>query len=275
MYPLIDSILDFIGRYAQPIGVIVPILMLLITWLSYRSRQPFLIKSQERHTDDIRKLLDIWLDQLTRVSARDPAETPSYPEPLPTIRLEVEDKDLFGDLSKHDKYNALQCWEEYKKRLSQYEKNHHDFLKIVYREFQERTSLSHDPDFKHGFGWDAIRAVYEGGIFENTIWKDKAHRLETMEGGTLLRMDGGGIARGSPEEIEHTKEVMTNMVLNIQSILGEQKFDEWIKWKVSLQVERRGLDEDLHELQKRIDNFKSRPLMTEPCKYIRRRHRYF
>jgi hypothetical protein len=270
MYPQIDSILDFIGRYAL---IITSILMLLIALLNYRSRQ-FLITSHERHTEDIRKLLDIWLDQLTRVRARDPAETPSFPEPDLTIRLEVEDKDLFGDLSKHDKSNALCCWEEYKKRLSRYKKNHHDFLKIVYREFEGRTGLNYDPDL-HGLRWDAIKAVYEGGIFEDAIWKDRIRRLEVMEGGTLLRAEGGGIARGSPEEIEHTKEVMTNMVLNIQSILGEQKFDEWIKWKVSLQVERRGLDEDLHELQKRIDNFKSRPLMTEPCKYIRRRDRYF
>jgi len=261
-------------EYTSIIAAFAAFILAFIAVLNYLSR-PILITSIERHTDDIRKLLDRWLEQLPRVEAKKPNEIPDYEDTAPTTRLPVENESLFSDLPKHDKFNVLGRWKEYKSKLELYHKDRLAFLSDVRQEVERQTGLNYDPKFKHGLTWYAFQAVYETFFEEQTDgrlkWRDSIRRLERNREGTELRANGRGMIKVTPQELPRTEKIFTDMVTNIRSIIGDEKYDEWRTRTLKLYIEKRDLDTNYYKLQQRISDFKSIPLMTGKCKYIRRR----
>jgi len=227
MYPIIDSILDFIGHYAL---IITSILMLFIAWLNYRSRQ-FLIISHERHTDDIRKLLDRWLSELPKIEAKKPNEVPSYEDAVPVTKLLVENESLFSDLSKHDRFNVLHHWREYVNKLECYHKDRLAFLSDVRQEVEKQMGLHYDPNFKHGLTWYAFQVVYETFFEEQTggrlKWRGGIQQMQKDREGTELRIGGYGMVKVTPQELPQAEKVFADMVLDIRSVIGDKKYKEW------------------------------------------------
>jgi len=270
--PIVNLILPF-AALGSALGA------LLTAYLNYRSR-PILMRSVERHSDDLRSIAFKWAEQLPRAEA--PQELSklgvdqAVVQPRP-VHIAVEDEFLFEDLGNHVPKGILLVdhWREYKDRLRRYYEKRYALLSDMTEEISNRTGLRIDPQFRHGLSTYTIRAVYNNFFAELTDqsrrWKEYIAKSDVtgQDDRAALTTEGEGLAAGNRSAMGAARDILLSMVSNIRGTIGQQKYFDWKTHAEKLLSEKQALDSDANRLLHEIRDFGSVPIVPGKCRYIK------
>jgi hypothetical protein len=252
---------------------------LLTAYFNYRSR-PVLMRSVERHSEDLRQIAFAWAQQLPLAGDLEEIGKPYIdtglvePEPVHTV---IEDEFLFEDLRNHvpKEIPLLDHWREYKIRLHDFRTKRFALWSEMSKEISSRTGLQIDPNFQKGLSTYAIRAVYNGFFKELTAgskrWKDYINS-SSISGTTeksYLTAQGDGLAVGNSNELCSTRDVLVKMICDIPKEIGDAKYSDWKDRAKKLLSEKEELDKDANRLLREIRDFSYVPIVPGKCKYIK------
>jgi hypothetical protein len=270
-----------IGFIASIASMVSAIAAAGIAYFNYRSR-PILMKSVERHSDDLRTLASEWAEQLPLVieptEIRIPLnELDKLMKEIEKPRIPVEDRFLFSDLHNHipEEMPILEHWRKYKMDLLSYDQKRFCLLSHIRNEILIRTGLPFDSEFEHGVSSHGVKAVYN--MFLAHIVNGSKHWLRYGHDTTIsshrdkstLNAHGEGLAIGSQEEIRKMQEMLVQMTRDMRKTLGIEEYYCWTKIAKELLSDKQSLDKSRSELLHEIRDFASLPLMPGECKYIR------
>ncbi|MFZ2036858.1 MAG: hypothetical protein WAU62_08090 [Dehalococcoidales bacterium] len=93
--------------------------------LSWRAR-PMLMATKEKHSEDLKKVLGIWTNDISLIQINNRAPSSESP---PTLQLDIEKNILFGDLGNHipAEIGVLKTWDNFKNVWQQWQEQ-----KIIY-----------------------------------------------------------------------------------------------------------------------------------------------
>jgi hypothetical protein len=240
-----------------------------------------LMKSLERHSEDLRRTSSKWAEQLPL--ANGPQEniqsiiSQAIAEPKP-ICIAIESEPLFEDLANHTpkEIPLADRWSKYKTRLDGYNKKRFLLLSHIGNEVSIRTGLNIDPSGQHALFPTTVRVVYNHLFDElsdqSHYWKEciEGSRVSGEEDTALLeaRDRGIGLAIGSRTEMRYVREILVSMASNIRGVIGEPKYSDWKKRAEELLSEKKALDGDAHQLLHEIKDFDAIPIVSGKCKYV-------
>ena len=277
MNDFINVIIDILPSV---IAACATVILAIIAVYNYRSR-PILIRSYERHTEDLRNILKEWIEQLPDVRKTKDTDDILGINTHPKIELprqtpiKVESKSLFDDLKKHEPKNvsSLDRWAEYKDRLDKYNEKRYNLLLSIYNDILQRSGLNHDPTFRYGINPRSVKAVYlvlfnevKKLSLSNWIHMIEESKVEHHQNNEFtLFTSEGTLALGTEKEMKLVKEVLIKITTEISNL---PKYSDWRKRIQELDLEKIALDGDRRNLLREVNNFGLIPLMTEKCQYI-------
>jgi len=237
-----------------------------IAYFNFRSR-PILIRTLERHSDDLKALALKWKDQLPSFRFLEEGFFPDLGLPVP-----VESEFLFQDIWEHQPsdLDLSQAWAS----LKQITVDHYNARDTYWRTLDERvkslTGLSRvDTLEKPGYPSDLIRFLF-CDTFENLKRGTRPYtdmNLSRSSKGEFLLLVGGsyGIAVGTAGQLDGVAKVWKELVT------GMKDSDPTLyKLAVQLVEQERLFWITRDTIVKQINEFLSIPIYSKICKYVKR-----
>lgn len=237
--------------------------------LNYRSR-PILIRTIEKHSEDLKEMVERWLGQIPQ-----PPEARSLREGLPPeyeykpLRLAIEDEFLFSDLKEHMSpgENVLGLWEGFKCAFDDYIRKRFDLFNEIKKDAETNTGLKCD-GFDHSISRDLVHGIYadvfrvlEG--YAPDFLRGFKPDVQAMQGMFELWCYYTSFARGTEEEMSKTKSF-------VQDALQKLKDSPHLSKAKKILEERDRLMERRRNLFREIKDFLAIPILPSRCKYIKR-----
>jgi hypothetical protein len=249
---------------------------LITAYLNYRSR-PVLMRSVERHSEDLRKIVMDWAKQIPE--AKRPEEVGSSLLKPEDVHIAIEDEFLFLDVANHipAEIPVIRTWTEYKAHLNAYDQTRHQLLLRIQEEISRRTGLQYDSNFQHGITIDAAKAVYQDLFAEITngssYWKQQVMsskiRQSTSHPNQYELWTGrSGLAAGTEAELTNARSILGQM-LNLKEDADETLYAKWKDTAKNLPEEKKALDKGRDQLLREVNNLSSVPIFPGECKYIK------
>lgn len=250
---------------------------MMTAYLNYRSR-PVLMRSIERHSDDLRQIATKWIEQVPEAERPNLTREDFSGLPLSTqVHPNVEDEFLFADIANHvpSEIRVLDTWAEYKKRLEAYNQARCELLTQITNEVARHTGLPSDPKFNYGIHPHAAMPVYQSIFAEiadgSQYWKQQIEHAEVRQSREQYELWAGGLglAAGSEPEMAQARSVLTQMIQDPKACVNEVTYSKWRNAAQHLLDEKPTLDRDRSQLLLEINRFKSIPILPGKCKYIK------
>ena len=237
-----------------------------IAYLNYRSR-PILIRTLERHSDDVKALASRWKGELPILPRPEQAIFPEISFPLP-----VESELLFADIWEHvpPDISLREAWNSFRIIAEEHYLTRQDFLKSVRTEIERRTGLSHDNSFqKRGYTSDMVSFLFRD-TFEMMKGESRPYaslNLSRSKSGELSLLLAGsqGLAAGSEEDIAKVEKVWVSFVNGM-----EKENLSLFKAATELVEEEARFRNVREQLEKLMNEFAVIPLYSTRCKYVKR-----
>jgi len=236
--------------------------------LNYLSR-PLLVRTIERHSDELKAIAENWLDEVPNIpDSRQPLT--EKPDP---IKIPSEDLLLFHDLKEHSprELRVFETWNIFKQKLDEYNQKRFSICEKVIEHIKSETQIpvtskSQDngifyPHFVEAVHMDAndlargAKPYYTELIKEQKI-EARADKFEFWPAGRLF-------ARGSANMVERAKKFMV-------AFLNTLEEKSYTKTASDLMEDEKELKKLHEEVLRRIKNLIAIPVFPGKCKYIKR-----
>jgi len=238
--------------------------------LNYLSR-PILVRTIERHSDDLREIARTWLNEIPQIPEAERVltrgarpEVPKY-EPL---RLGVESEFLFSDLKEHvpPGMNLFQNFRNFKEAYDRYNSERFALFNDIKKDAEDSTGLKYDELFRHGISEFLVHAIYTD-LFEVLKNREPYHlgvkpEVSVSEGMFRLTYRMYGFACGTEEEVSKTETF-------VRDTLQKLKDSPYLAKAKQILEERDKLTRSREDLVREIRDFLSIPIVPGRCKYIR------
>ncbi len=257
---------DIISILPITLTAISAIAVASIAFLNYRSR-PILIRTLERHSDDLKNLASRWSGELPVFVSLERGEFPVVSFPLL-----VESELLFVDIWEHvpKDFNLLETWENFRVIAEKHYAGRLQFLSSIRTEIERLTGLSQSNSIqKRGYMTelstflfrDTFEMLKRNLLPNMSLPLTRSHQAELF----LLLAGPQVLAAGSEEDIEKVEKVWTTIIKGMEKdnpnlfkaglTLVEQEKQFWLRRE---------------QLQNKINYFSAIPIYSRRCDLVKR-----
>lgn len=239
--------------------------------LNYLSR-PILVRTIERHSDDLRDITRRWLNEIPQPPEADrvlPGGIRLKAPKCEPLRLRVEDEFLFSDLKEHMPagMNLLRTWKDFKEAYDHYNSDRFSLFNEITKDAETNTGLRYEERFSHGISEYLPHGIYTDIFRVLDGWEPyhlgvKPEVRDESEGMSALWYSGYGFARGTKEEISRAESFVRDTIQKL-------KDSPYLAKAKHILEERDKLTRSREDLVREIRDFISIPIVPGRCKYIR------
>ena len=262
------------------VTLIIAIITAFVAYLNYRTR-PLLVRTKEKHSEDLKRVLEQWLDELRAEGGIDGIIIASLipPEMSSHLHLTVEQDPLFPDLKEHMPEGAdlLSQWQNLKDACEPYDTGR---SKLYDRIYNDVCKVSQGLSVAEFVAENFATVIYEQashlaqGDPPHSLDKNfhmKKHEEQTPNGPKLrfqsFIYDQKLASGDSEQEVTRAKSYLTSALENLsQSGTKEAGYVEEAR---KLKVIQDTLIEDNEKLLQSIKDVLAIPILTGNCKYIK------
>ena len=236
-----------------------------IAYFNFRSR-PILIRTLERHSDDLKALATNWKDELPTFPWLEQGLFPDLSFPL-----SVEAEFLFQDIWEHvpSDLNLSGTWDEFRQIAEAHHKARAEHLRLIAEKIQSLTDLSqvntlgkpgYSPDLVRFLFCDTFEFLKRGGLPYTGM------NLSRTPVGDLLWLIAGsyGIAAGSAEQLDRVGKTWNEFVKD--TVKSDATL---MDAAVALVAQESTFRVTRENLVKQINEFIAIPIYSKKCKYVR------
>lgn|GEM_PF-1921321 len=226
-----------------------------------------LIRTIERHSDDLKALAKIWLNEIPSID--DPSKMMIH-EPTQPFESMVGKEYLFSDIKEHvpSRLDLFPTWENFKSKFYEYNKKRNSLFKKIQEDIEARTELPYDPNFDlHSISEHFIEVVYEDAFQlardKKQRWLYEMPKVKEVDKGFLLTVAAHGLAYGTRSECEKADKVLGDLLSGL-------KESEYLVLAKALLEDKKKLDDLRNDLILKVNDFISIPILPNTeCKYIK------
>lgn len=254
-----------LGLFLLALSVIAALATAVLNYLS----RPLLVRTIERHSDELKAIAENWLDEIPIIP--DP-RLPLTMEPEP-IKVPSEDLLLFHDLREHSprELKVFETWDILKQKFDEYNQKRFSICAKVIEQVESETRIPmilesqnigiHYPHFVEAVYRDANDLVkgakpYYGNLIKEHKIEARADKFEFLPTGALF-------ARGSADMVKKAKEYMVEFLNTLEE-------NSYTKIASGLIEDEKELKELREEVVRRVKDLTVIPIFPGKCKYIKR-----
>ena len=256
-----------------------------VAYLNYRTR-PLLVRTREKHSEDIKKVLERWAAQITGDGLRDLVPSLYSSHRINKPYLDVEEEILFLDLRAHipENFNLLTDWEAFRKNCLEYNAGREELYKKISQDVKKAFTR---PPIAGSEATDYfVKAIYEDAVSlakgEKQHWlnsKMETNKVQLVAPPSLVyaNLNGRMIVEAKYKNITEaeTAEQQVNaaaghllMVLKNLSKKGTDESSYRVEARHLHQIET-NLMQQHNKLLHDINDLLAIPILAGDCKYIR------
>lgn len=241
-------------------GIIAALAAALTAYFAYYSIE---IKIVEKHTEELKTILQQWIKQIQEVSIPIESLKDLIKKPA-SLSLSIEEKVLFNDLIYHlsEYFNVHNMWNEFKRMYDNHCQNLISFSHEIINDLKKLTSTPFNPDWKSsedkGLNLNCIDIIYWDLIY--SIQGEKLCYLSNLRiDKNEIISDRNIIWRG--EKIDDVRDALKKIQYKIEN---SDYFSEEI---IGLFNEIINLQNCRQELLKNLEDTLSITFYSQKCKY--------
>jgi hypothetical protein len=258
------------------VTLIIAIITAFVAYLNYRTR-PLLVRTKEKHSEDLKRVLENWLAQLVSegsiIASLIPAEIPCH------LNLSIEQDPLFPDLREHmpEGVDLVSQWQNLKTACVPYDTGRGRLYDRIYDDVCKiRQGLSVDEFFARNFTeviYEEASHLAEGDTARSLDGRLKTEQyVEQTPSGPKTRfeyfMGSWRLVSGHNEQQVNRVATYLPTALENMSHPGTTEA-RYVEEARRLKVIRDTLIEDSEELIQSIKDVLAIPILTGNCRYIK------
>jgi hypothetical protein len=238
-----------------------------IAYLNYRSR-PILMRTIERHSDDLKTLVSRWRDELPSFRWLEEGQFPVVQFPI-----RIESEFLFTDIWNHvpADLSLHETWTDFRLVAELHYVARSSFLADIDAHVRRITGLSQDSSFqKRGYTASLPMLLFQD-TFQMLKHGDSRLNLNLplQRGGTGVEgqvlVGPQGLATGNQGDLEKVEEIWKTFVKGMES-----DNPAMFKLALSLVEQERKFWHSREMLVRLMNEFTAVPIYSKRCKYVKR-----
>ena len=264
--------------------IIIAFVTAYVAYLNYRTR-PLLVRTREKHSEDLKKILERWRAEITGDGLRDLVPSLDCSDRINKPYLDVEEEILFSDLREHipENFSLLTDWEAFRKNCLEYNAGREKLYEKISQDVEKAFTLT--PIAGSEATVYFVEAIYEDVV--SLAKGERQYKLNSkMETNQVQRddrpscfyanLDGRMIVEARYTTEAETAKQQVNaavghlmMVLENLSKKGTDESNYCVEARRLHKVEI-NLRQQLKKLLNDINILLAIPILAGDCKYIRR-----